>query len=180
MSRLGICRGASETRRRIASNFHLCRHRQKQAGRVFKSQPLLVGQGAHARRRPALHPYRAFHPLFRGRSYPVDEVTAALVHQRAITGDRRDSDQGVRRGDPFSSVNRCGWNEHPCLYITIHQQEWSRTQIRKVRISTGNQYYIDVFLKWRRIYLGPSPSIPGAAVADPNEPISSLDRALLR
>src|SRR5215467_11650380 len=36
-----------------------------------------------------------------------------------------------------------------------------------VLISTDSQYYIDIFPKCHRIYLRPSPSIPGAAVPIP-------------
>jgi hypothetical protein len=41
-------------------------------------------QGPHARRWPTLHHDRAVHPLFRGRSHPMDAVAAAVVDQRVI------------------------------------------------------------------------------------------------
>src|SRR5262249_58185288 len=53
-------------------------------GGAFKGKPVVGGQGADARRRPALHLHRAIDPLQRGRHRPVDEVAAATVHQRAI------------------------------------------------------------------------------------------------
>jgi hypothetical protein len=144
-----ICFRTARKRANEQARAQLCPSADRQRSkRMFESQPLLAGEGAHARRRPSLHLHRPLHPLCRACLGPMDEVTAALVHQRAIAGDRRDPDQGLPRGDPFGSgIGGCSWNEHPWLYISIHQHQRSSTQIRNVRISTGSQYYIDVFPK---------------------------------
>jgi hypothetical protein len=53
-------------------------------GQASQGQRLLACQGAHARRRPTLHPHRPVHPLCPDGSHPVDEVAAAPVDERAV------------------------------------------------------------------------------------------------
>jgi len=54
----------------------------------------------------------------------VDEVKAAPVHQRAITGDRRDPAKMYQEAIHSAEVLSVGcWNEHPSHYISIHEQE---------------------------------------------------------
>src|ERR1700730_9925717 len=56
----------------------------KGSGYPTEGKPVVFGQGSHARRWPTLHHDRAVHPLFRGRSHPMDAVAAAVVDQRVI------------------------------------------------------------------------------------------------
>ena len=53
-------------------------------GQASQGQRLLARQGAHARRRPALHPDWSVDPLQRGCSAAVDEVAPAPVDERAV------------------------------------------------------------------------------------------------
>src|SRR5262249_23873259 len=107
----------------------------------------MVGQGAHARRRPALHLHRAVDPLHRGRHRPVDEVTAAPVHQRAISDCLPPTKMG--REEIHSAqvlVAAIGMDMHVYTSVYISRNEVEH-RLGNVRISTDNQYYIDVFPK---------------------------------
>ena len=54
-------------------------------GQASQGQRLLARQGAHARRRPALHPdWWSVDPLHRSCSAAMDEVAAASVDERAV------------------------------------------------------------------------------------------------
>jgi hypothetical protein len=55
--------------------------------RFSASELIVVGQGAHARRRPALRQARPVHSLLRDRSASMDEGPPASVHEPAVVGE---------------------------------------------------------------------------------------------
>jgi hypothetical protein len=76
-----------------------------------KGQPLLVGQGAHARRWPDLRQGRPVDPLRRDRPDPVDEVAPAPVDERMVVaagaGQAKDvlaGEQRLRRDHHIETV----------------------------------------------------------------------------
>jgi hypothetical protein len=67
-----------------ACDAKLCPAHPQGSRQAAQSQPLVAGQGAHARRWPPVHPGRSFHSLQRSSAAAVDEVPAAPINQRAV------------------------------------------------------------------------------------------------
>jgi hypothetical protein len=117
----------------------------QRSGRTFKGQFVLARKVAHERGRPALHPDWSLDPLHRGRAAPMDEVAAASVDERGIGMASSTHWEVCPEGWlTFSRSLPRGRNNGPPQYISIHQYQSSKTEIRNHYRSTFWQYYVDI------------------------------------